>query len=110
MICPTHNLAMQRQQTRYGVLFICEQPQCTVRCWGGETSTPADQETRELRKQCHAVFDRLWQERGMFASRTAAYRWLAKRMGLTKMNCHFGMFDAAQCRRALELIPKGDRP
>ena len=108
MICPAHNTAMERTQTRFGVLYVCKQPDCTVQCWGGATSTPADQATRDLRKRCHEVFDRLWQERGLFASRTAAYRWLAKRMEMSPRHCHIGAFDASQCRRVLALIGQGE--
>lgn len=114
MKCPTHHRELVAEKTDYGLRWQCPWPGCTVACWNGSTSTPADAETRALRHRVHQVFDPLWQggnapyklvrERGpvkLFKGRNAAYRWLREAMGLDKAHAHIGMFDAEQCRQAL---------
>jgi hypothetical protein len=82
-----------------------------VACWEGSTSTPADAETRELRKRCHAAFDPLWRSRRPDRwLRSDLYGALASRLGLRVEDTHFGMFDAEQCRRALAVIADLARP
>lgn len=60
--------------------------------------TPADKETRVARQNCKQVFEPIWRNKVM--SRTKAYAWLAKRLGIDVADCHFGLFDADQCYRA----------
>lgn len=108
MKCPTHGTPMPTTRTRYGLRYGCEVEGCTVVCWNGETSTPADAETRTLRHECHAAFDPLWQKpRGIhtrFQSRGDAYRWLRRVMETSKTTNHIGMFSAEQCRTLLEKL------
>lgn len=104
MTCPIHGIALERKSTRYGGRHSCPVDGCTVACWDGETSTPADDETRQLRRQCHATFDPLWRERTRFQKRDDAYRWLRESMGLSKADAHIGMFNRDQCIRLLELL------
>lgn len=106
MKCPTHNVNLVCCHTRYGPRWDCPDAECTVVCWGGTTSTPADQETRDLRKQCHAAFDPLWRDRIRFKTRDLAYKWLSKQMGIDKRSAHIGMFDAFQCGRLLGLLAR----
>jgi hypothetical protein len=61
----------------------------------------ANKELRELKKQVHSQFDIIWREGLM--SRTQAYKWLGRCMGLNKSLTHVGMFDCEQCERAIEL-------
>lgn len=110
--CPTHDVALNKNHTRFGPLWTCPIPGCTVKCWDGHTSTPADDETRALRERLHALFDPLWRpgpsrrfkgpRKG--GPRSHAYRWLARKMGLIAGETHIGMFDAEQCRRAIEIV------
>lgn len=106
--CPEHGTPLVHSRTRYGGRWGCMEPGCTVCCWDGSTSTPADQETRTLRNECHRRFDPLWRDdNGPFGSgkrghrRARAYAWLAKAMGLEGHMTHIGYFDAAQCRKVL---------
>lgn len=55
---------------------------------------------REARKRAKNVFNPLW-ETGLM-SRSEAYAALAQELGLGVQACHFGWFDAEQCRRASE--------
>lgn len=102
MNCPIHDRTMQRKDTRYGWRWGCTVEGCTVACWDGGTSTPADQDTRDLRHECHQVFDPLWRGKARFKRRGDAYAWLAKFMAVKIEHAHIGHFDREQCRRLLD--------
>lgn len=104
--CPFHGPTMSACLTRFGIRNQCRVHGCTVACWPGSTSTPADNETRDLRRQCHALFDPLWKPgpRRIFQSRGQAYAALKALMGTTNSRTHIGMFDANQCRKLLAEI------
>jgi hypothetical protein len=101
--CPAHHAPLVTTATRFGARLACPVVGCTVACWDGPTSSPADAETRALRSACHAAFDPLWQT-GVFPSRNAAYDWLARVMFLDRDETHVGLFDADQCREMLEQV------
>lgn len=114
-VCPVHHFALRGGMTRYGKRLACPVDGCTVLCWAGKTSTPADAPTRALRNECHNSFDPMWIDpdgpfsggvkgRKRFHRRVRAYRWLAEATQIHPDLCHFGMFDAAQCRTALDAI------
>lgn len=63
--------------------------------------TLADKATRDARKQCKPAFESLW--RGGEMSRTQAYEWLAKRLGIPVGECHFGWFDVERCQQAQQI-------
>ncbi len=102
MICPTHNALMIPRQTSFGTRYACCVEGCDIAAWNGSTSTPADAETRTLRRQCHSLFDPLWKE-GHWR-RTRAYAWLALFMGLSKEEAHIGRFNADQCRKLIDVL------
>lgn len=106
MICPTHQRNLIPQATRYGTRFRCLIPGCTVACWSGSTSTPADDETRQLRNQCHKLFDPLWKRKTKFMSRAHAYTWLRHFMGLGQVEAHIGCFDKEQCEKLIEELKR----
>ncbi len=54
------------------------------------------------RMAAHDAFDPIWQSG--FMSRTDAYRWLAKAMGLPAHKAHMEQFDAEQCARVVRLV------
>jgi len=64
--------------------------------------TLANAPLRKLRQQAHAAFDPMWMK-GL-RSRTKAYEWMSRRLGITKERCHISMFDEAQCRQLIELL------
>lgn len=98
MVCPEHNERMVCSSTRYGDRWDCPRWGCDVMCWAGETSTPANQKTRDARHLTHERFDPLWQKHGY--SRGYLYKGLAKHMGLPQEKTHIGMFTLEQCREA----------
>ena len=94
--CPVHKIKLVGTLTGYGMRYDCPEESCTIMCWGGRTSTPADDETRAARRAAHSTFDKLWKS-GKF-SRQGAYKRLAKFMHLTKNQTHIGDFNLAQCQ------------
>lgn len=87
------------------VIWRCHPCDAHVGCHPG-TDIPlgrlANKELRKAKMEAHAAFDPIWRSRRM--SRSKAYAWLAKSMGLTTAQCHIGMFDVAQCRRVVDLV------
>jgi len=55
----------------------------------------ANAELRAAKRAAHAAFDPIW--KGGDMSRHAAYGWLAKQLGISRANCHIGMFDVDGC-------------
>lgn len=97
--CPKHNIRLEAKTTRFGTRLSCPAEGCTVVCWDGGTSTPADYETRQARRSAHARFDPLWQEQGM--TKGQAYKQLAEYMGLEQKETHIGHFSEEQCEQVL---------
>lgn len=64
--------------------------------------TPANAQTRQARKNAHAVFDPMWNGRRM--RRRDAYAWLAHGLGIKYEDCHIGEFDTAMCQRVIEVV------
>lgn len=99
-LCPEHVKSLVATKTKYGTRNSCPVAGCTVACWDGSTSTPADEETRQARMDAHNAFDRLWKS-GAF-SRKKAYRKLAEFMGLKAEKTHIGLFNKYQARAVIE--------
>jgi hypothetical protein len=73
--------------------------------------TLADASLRRWRNSALALFDPIWQSGQM--TRSQAYEWLAREMGLPKQRCHIGGFNEAQCKRVAEIcaqVPADDAP
>jgi len=101
MKCPQHpNEDLVSQQTKYGVRYACPVSKCTVVCWDGSTSTPADYNTRQARIVVHKTFDEVWKSGIM--SRREAYRRLARYLELPRRQAHIGCFTIHQCQCAMD--------
>lgn len=61
----------------------------------------ANAELRSWKSKAHAAFDPLWKTNGL--GRSAAYAWLANKMGLHKSACHIGEFTVEQCKEVVRL-------
>lgn len=57
-----------------------------------------------LRVQCHRALDVLWEFN--LLTRAGAYAALAREMDLAPAVCHIGMFDEAQCEKALAAVKR----
>ena len=102
-VCPDHNCDLRYSKTKYGIRWACPHPGCTVVCWGGKTSTPANQELRTLRNYCHSLFDPIWKT-SRSISRTKLYNRLAEYMNIPTEKAHIGMFDKEQCNKVIEFV------
>lgn len=61
----------------------------------------ANEVLRLKRMETHQVFDAFWKSRHM--SRTAAYKWLSKKMGLPEEKTHIGGFEMDQCQQVIDI-------
>jgi hypothetical protein len=87
---------------RYWECRVCD---ARVGCHPGTTYPLGRLANRKLRKAksaVHAAFDPIW--RSQRFTRSEAYEWLADQLGISKANCHIGMFDLETCERALEVL------
>jgi zinc-finger-containing domain len=104
---PTSFMASEQYYGRdYGAnIYVCHP--CDARVGTHKRSnvplgTPANAELRRWRSAAHQKFDPLW--RGKKRSRTEAYRWMQKAMGLTEQQAHIGRFNISQCQQLIQLV------
>lgn len=102
--CPKHQISLLPKKTRFGTRLFCPTDGCTVVKWDGETSTPADFETRQARKRTHHIFDSLWRAHPI--ERKTAYLKLAKHLGLQIKKTHIGYFNLEQCQKTITFAKK----
>lgn len=57
--------------------------------------------TRYWRNQAHLWFDLIWRERHM--TREAAYNWLTRAMGMSRMKCHIGKMGSEDAIRVVNI-------
>lgn len=99
----------KRSELHSKYFYVCTPCDARVGCHPG-TITPlgrlADAKLRAAKSTAHHAFDALWRDGRQ--SRTAAYKWLAKQLGLKSEDCHIGMFDIAMCERVIALCCSDD--
>lgn len=92
----------------YGTnLYLCRPCNAYVGTHGKSKKplgTMANVTLRSLRKACHYHFDKLWRGKQKRMSRSNAYRWLQKAMGLPQEKAHIAMFDEKQCKKLLSIL------
>lgn len=64
--------------------------------------TPANEELRKLRMDCHHRFDKIWKDGK--TPRSTAYTWLGKLLKLEKKQNHIAMFDVETCKKLLQIL------
>lgn len=111
LFCPDCGEPMDLIWTRTRKMYRCSRyPACRVTHAahpdGVPVGTPADAETRKLRMQAHAEFDKLWQGPKATMLRDQAYSWMGFVMGLTREQAHIGKMDADQCRTLIAKVQK----
>jgi hypothetical protein len=69
----------------------------------------ANAELRQWKVVAHAAFDSIWRDGAM--SRSQAYDWLSKRLGISPEETHIGQFDVVTCQRVVNLCKQlnGDK-
>jgi hypothetical protein len=85
--------------------YRCTPCKAYVGCHPG-TENPlgrlANAELRKAKNAAHAAFDPRWKgQKGRV--RREQYKWLAEQLGISKDDCHIGMFDVDMCRRVVEV-------
>jgi len=58
---------------------------------------------RQLKRECHEVFDRLWFGPDRCMSRAAAYAWLSVALDVPVDECHFALLPLSKLRVARDL-------
>lgn len=95
----TERLGLQKEH-----IYQCQNCNARVGCHKG-TIRPlgnvANEALRLKRIETHQIFDTFWREKRM--SRTAAYKWLARKMGLPEKHTHIGGFEMDQCQKVIDL-------
>lgn len=97
-------------------IYRCEPCSAWVGCHDGTTKPLGRLANAKLRKakiQAHAAFDPLWRKnygwtQTRFPGRKEAYKWLAEQLGISRDDCHIGMFDVALCARVVEVCSAPD--
>lgn len=90
------------QTLNYYVCPVCKKH---VGCHKGTNiplDYPADDKTREPRKEVHDAFDASWKKSLM--PRDDAYAWLSRHLGIDLASTHIGMFNEKMCEQALAII------
>ena len=65
----------------------------------------ANKEMRNLKIQCHTIFDKLWKNS---KERNELYYKLSNLMNIEREHCHFGHFDLQELRQALNILKSGE--
>ena len=104
VICAECGADMALRDSRYGPFWGCVRfPACRgthgAHPDGRPLGKPATAEVKRLRIAAHESFDATWKGT---RSRTAAYRWLARKMKVHYKECHIGSFDGPQCLKVIE--------
>ena len=66
----------------------------------------ANLELRQAKMRAHAAFDPLWRARDRSQrpkTRSEAYAWLARQLGIERERCHIGEMDVEMCERVVEV-------
>ncbi len=103
-ICLIHKCKLIGSGTMYGIRYACPETDCTVVCWDGKTSMPADQETRDARSKAHKAFDQLWLSE--LFTRKKAYKMLAKHLSVRVKNTHIGYASIEECEKIIKFARK----
>jgi ssDNA-binding Zn-finger/Zn-ribbon topoisomerase 1 len=94
--------------TYYTKVWVCSNyPECDSYVGANKKTNeplgrPANRELRLWKKNAHNVFDRLW--KSGLATRTGAYKWLSRKLGISLEKCHIGLFDVVTCKKVVRII------
>lgn len=91
-------------QKHYGYIYLCRPCEAWVGVHEGTRKakgTLANKELRQWRRKAHTAFDPMWNGDAAPMSRSEAYQWLTKALGM-KRQAHIGSMDIEQCRQVIE--------
>ena len=106
------------RSTYGGMVYVCIACKAWVGCHRRRDGLPgnvplgrlADAELRKLKIEGHSLFDNLCRSaithRGWKKgkARAYAYKWLSAQTGIPAKECHFGMMDNDQCKKAIQTL------
>lgn len=69
---------------------------------GSPHGSPRTRKLQGARRRAHLVFDQLWKTK--LYSRSKAYRWLSRRLGMPKRKVHMELFNEEQCERVIKVV------
>lgn len=100
----------------YGTMWLCRGCDAYVGTHRDSNNKPlgilANAELRALRFRAHSLFDPMWQKKmhkeriSKWQARNTNYTWLARQLGISRQQCHIGMFDEAMCKKAIEILER----
>lgn len=104
--CAECEAPMKLRASKHGLFWGCTfYPECKgthgAHSDGRPLGKPANAETKLARRRAHRAFDQLWVAKDATMTRSQAYVWLARRLGMDVRDCHIGKFDAATCERVI---------
>lgn len=88
-------------------VYVCNRfPKCDSYVSSKTDESPrgplANERLRKARRKCHKIFDEKWKSGKM--SRSDAYVWMQKVMGLPPKKAHIGAFTMTECVQLLEIL------
>jgi len=109
----TSNAKIYGRQYGSGYCYLCKECGAFV---GTHKPRPrqamgilADAKMRDLRMQCHELFDSIWRNnKHPVAKRRKTYAWLAEKLDIPVYECHFGYMDRDMLNKALNIL-KADK-
>lgn len=113
LVCPDCGSPLILKDSKYGIFYGCSQWRETS-CKGSHNchrrtaepfGFPADAETRQLRKEAHDWFDRLWARdyKGEL-NREDAYVWLGQTLNLGPGEAHISRLNKDQCKELIRAV------
>lgn len=107
----TSNAKIYGREYGNGKCYKCTRCDAYVGVHTG-TQTPlgrlANKELRDLKKQCHALFDPAWKGNSKKLNRDKAYSRLATLLDIPLRECHFGWFDKDMLLKCLDIMRNPD--
>ncbi|WP_411342565.1 zinc-finger-containing protein [Paenibacillus sp. WLX1005] len=106
----TSNAAIYGKEYGNGKCYKCTSCDAYVGVHNG-TRIPlgrlANWKLRHLKKQCHDLFDPIWNQKKKWLQRHA-YERLAELLNIPTQECHFGWFDEEQLKQAIQILQHSD--
>lgn len=97
-----------RESAARKLFYECLPCDAHVGCHRDSTTpfgTLANYELRGLRQKTHREFDWLYKNPEKSRMRRKdSYKWLARQLDIAPEDCHIGMFDRNQCKRAIAIV------
>ena len=110
--CGSNNIRYTTNDEIYGKIYgnggcyLCDDCGAYVGVHNTKSKKPlgrfSTKELRNLKMQCHSLFDPFWKYQGL--NRKDCYGYLANRLGLHLRETHFGWFDKEYLEKALVIL------